>query len=306
VTGFEQFRRVGIGSAGQITDDTQMTLFTAEGLLWAYRRGSEKGICDPVGMVHQAYLRWLISQGVTPREKPVLGENGPGLLGVPELHARRAPGNTCLTALGSGDLGRPDKPINESKGCGGVMRAAPAGLLPLGSDPFERGVQIAAITHGHPSGYLAAGCLAQLVHDLAKGADLPVAVDHVRTRLQTWPGHTECLAALDSALALWQDTRRSPSAEGVEGLGAGWVAEEALAIGVYCALAAGEDFARGVLLAVNHSGDSDSTGSITGNILGVLLGEQAISADWLAVLEIREVIARLARDLSEAAQVGSA
>jgi ADP-ribosylglycohydrolase len=79
-------------------------------------------------------------------------------------------------------------------------------------------------------------------------------------------------------------------------LGGGWVGEQALAIAVCCALTA-EDFAEGVLRAVNHSGDSDSTGAICGNLLGAQLGEEAIPAAWLAELELREAIARLADDL---------
>src|SRR5215469_1142760 len=54
------------GRLGAITDDTQMTLFTAEGLLRAYVRGCLKGICHPPSVVHHAYLRWLITQGENP------------------------------------------------------------------------------------------------------------------------------------------------------------------------------------------------------------------------------------------------
>ena len=42
---------------GAITDDTQMALFTAEGILRAYVRGSEKGICSPASVVKFAYQR---------------------------------------------------------------------------------------------------------------------------------------------------------------------------------------------------------------------------------------------------------
>lgn len=87
-----------------------------------------------------------------------------------------------------------------------------------------------------------------------------------------------------------------PTAEKLTALGAGWVAEEALAIGVYAALAAGT-FREGVLLAVNHGGDSDSTGSIAGNILGAALGRGAIPAPWLEKLELRDVIEQVAADL---------
>ena len=51
------------GKVGAITDDTQMTLFTAEGMLRAYVRGMLRGICHQPSMIHKAYLRWLYTQG---------------------------------------------------------------------------------------------------------------------------------------------------------------------------------------------------------------------------------------------------
>ena len=78
-------------------------------------------------------------------------------------------------------------------------------------------------------------------------------------------------------------------------LGAGWVGEEALAIGVVCALTA-PDFASGVIAAVNHSGDSDSTGSICGNVLGALYGETAIPTEWLDSLHARDLVETVADD----------
>ena len=89
----------------------------------------------------------------------------------------------------------------------------------------------------------------------------------------------------------------TPSSEAVESLGKGWTGDEALAISLYCALVAGDDFARGIRLAVNHSGDSDSTGSITGNILGAILGKEAIPDDWLNRLELEGVIRQVGNDL---------
>src|SRR5579883_1882250 len=93
------------GRRGAITDDTQMTLFTAEGLLRADNRGREKGIADPLAVVHRAYLRWLRTQDERPPARPD-PEDG-WLLALPELHSRRAPGNTCLSALRSGRVGTP-------------------------------------------------------------------------------------------------------------------------------------------------------------------------------------------------------
>lgn len=85
----------------------------------------------------------------------------------------------------------------------------------------------------------------------------------------------------------------------IESLGDGWVAEEALAISLYCALVAGNDYRKGVLLAVNHGGDSDSTGSITGNIIGAIHGIDVIQDEWLSRLELKDVIKEVAVDLFE-------
>ncbi|MGH9005159.1 MAG: ADP-ribosylglycohydrolase family protein, partial [Acidimicrobiia bacterium] len=76
-------------------------------------------------------------------------------------------------------------------------------------------------------------------------------------------------------------------------------AEEALAMSVYCALVHSDDIRSALLLAVNHSGDSDSTGAITGNLLGAAWGVAAIPEDLLAGLEGREVIERVALDLHD-------
>ena len=113
-------------------------------------------------------------------------------------------------------------------------------------------------------------------------------------RLADEPGSDETLRAVEAAVAKARGARGTP--EEVEGLGQGWVAEEALAIALFAALVA-PTFEAGVLLAVNHSGDSDSTGSIAGQILGLLGGEGAIPPALLEDLEAREVIATVAVDL---------
>ncbi len=285
---------------GLISDDTQMTLFTAEGLIRAAVCRRDKGACNVPGVVHHAYLRWLHTQGekvAVPAKPGLYFDNKPDgwLVTVDELHARRAPGMTCLAALHSGTMGTVSEPANDSKGCGGIMRIAPAGLIG-GPDPFVLGCELAAITHGHPTGYLAAGFLAQLIDDVAHGISRAEAIEHASVKLREVKDHEECLRAVGKAVALAENGE--PSAEKVESLGEGWVAEEALSISLYCALVA-QEFADGVRLAVNHSGDSDSTGAITGNILGAWLGIRAIPADWLQKLELREVIEQIAGDLHE-------
>ncbi len=50
-------------------------------------------------------------------------------------------------------------------------------------------------------------------------------------------------------------------------------------------------------MAVNHDGDSDSTGAIAGNLLGAMNGIAAIPETWLARLELNAVIQEMADDL---------
>jgi ADP-ribosylglycohydrolase len=284
------------GRVGAITDDTQMTLFTAEGLILAARDPAFSGRSGMVRSVHRAYLRWLRTQGEHSTHPTFERSDEGWLLGVEALHSRRDPGNTCLSALRAPRMGSGEQPLNHSKGCGGVMRIAPVGLAGAVGDPFAVGCEIAAITHGHPSGFLAAGFQALAIREAAAGTPLRAACREAMEELRRHPSHEECATAVERALSLSAEKRGEASPEDVESLGGGWVAEEALAIGVFCALAA-PDFESALRLAVNHGGDSDSTGAIAGNLLGASLGEAAIPVRWLDVLELREEIARLAGEL---------
>ncbi|WP_228276440.1 ADP-ribosylglycohydrolase family protein [Dechloromonas sp. H13] len=286
---------------GAITDDTQMTLFTAEGLLRSANRARLSG-GDPDFQtgVAQAYQRWLVTQGDKSRLTPDVQSGW--LIRHGPLFARRAPGITCLTTLCK--MVRHDEQArNDSKGCGGVMRMAPVGLFVSGKEEaatdhaqtaFDLGCQLAGITHGHPAGQHAAGVLAVLIVRVIQGASLPAALDEARTILKTRNDHEETLAAINLAVRLVEDSGDCDNH--LRQLGQGWVAEEALAIAIYCALRS-NSFEEGVRLAVNLTGDSDSTGAIAGNLLGALYGVEAIPPRWLEPLELREVITAVADDL---------
>jgi ADP-ribosylglycohydrolase len=276
-----------LGEPALITDDTQMTLFTAEGLIRA------RGERNPA-VVHRAYLRWLDTQRLP---APPAAADG-WLAGHSFLYARRAPGNACLSGLASGRMGTLADPANpDSKGCGAVMRSAPFGFDPRWTveEAFDAAVECAVQTHGHPSGYLAAGAFAAITRTLVVDElDLPAAVAGALRLLRQRPKHQEVTAALEGALAL----DRGVTPERVETIGGGWVAEEALAIGVYAALAHPTDVRRALLAAANHSGDSDSTAAIAGNLLGAWHGEAALPADWVFRLEGRGTILEMADDLA--------
>ncbi len=288
------------GRRGAITDDTQMTLFSAEGLIRSASATAQGRSCAPLVSIHRSYLRWLHTQGQHSAHPDYDDAIDGWLVRTPSLHSRRAPGNTCLSALSLAQPGTIPHPINDSKGCGGVMRIAPVGFWdPPGA--FDFGCKSCALTHGHPFGYLAGGLAADLVARLLEGVTVIEGAGAALERHRPALGPEFC-TLLERAIDL--AAHPSVSAEDIETLGAGWVAEEAIAISMCCALHA-RDFDHGVRLAVNHSGDSDSTGSITGNILGAAYGVESIAHEWLDELELREEIAELADDLVTAVGGGT-
>lgn len=292
-------------AGGAITDDTQMTLFTADGLIRALVRDTHYGIVDAPAVMLRAYQRWLATQGEEPIGVGHPVDTGTSwLMQVPGLHARRAPGSTCLSSLRSGSRGSVDSPINQSKGCGAVMRAAPIGLIGnQGATAFDFGVRVGALTHGHPDGYLSAGFLAGLLAALPDAESVDAALDLATDQLREYGSHDATLRAVEQAR--WLATAPGdPSPERVEQLGAGWVGEEALSIAIYCVLVS-TSVRETLLLAVNHSGDTDSTGSIAGNIAGAIAGEVGLPGDLVASVELRDTIVRMADDLVAAFYEGA-
>ena len=157
-----------------------------------------------------------------------------------------------------------------------------------------RRTKLAALAHGHPIGALTRGVLAVLILALTDGASPSEALAASKALLRAETGHEETLRAIEMAEAF--AVSGLPHEEAIAPLVEGWVAEEALAISIYCALVA-RNFKQGMILALNHDGDSDSTGSIVGNLLGTMYGVKAIPAEWLEPLELRDVISELAEDL---------
>ena len=273
------------------SDDTQMTLFTAEGLVRSVGAGKVVDN-DIVAAIREAYVAWNETQT---RARPDDARYD-DLRAFPSLWALRHPGTTCLSAMAAGGRGTVGSPINDSKGCGGVMRTAPIGLVRgvTADRAFSLASRAAALTHGHPSGYLSAGALASMICDLISGVHLPESLERTRARLRRHPPHEETLTALDNAVA----DSRSPGTPNVipADLGGGWVGEEALAIAVYAALTA-VDFRDLLRIASNHDGDSDSTASIAGQIWGAHHGVAAIPVAWVSRLDLLDPLCEMAKGL---------
>lgn len=299
------------GEKAIISDDTQMTLFTAEGLGFGFFRALERGVgANAEVYIYQSYLCWYKTQGGRAES---LWEPVSELMRYPEMNRRRAPGNTCLAALGSGKMGTIKEPLNNSKGCGGVMRTAPLGFMrvkwsgrPAFGPALKTGAAAAAITHGHPMGWIPAGMLSDIVdrclygnYDFLKD----VVEDSLEAVKETYGTYAAC-AGFESlmrravSLAMENRTdgpyRAETDEEAIRKLGEGWVGDEALAIAVYAALTWEHDIKNCLRAAVNHSGDSDSTGAIAGNILGAFLGLDALPGDWVDRLELTDAMKDIA------------
>ncbi|MEC3954611.1 ADP-ribosylglycohydrolase family protein [Nocardia sp. CDC153] len=305
----------GSGFKGRISDETQLALFTMEALIRG-ARSREPGTTATVGLIQENLLVWLRGQGqgALP-EQPVPLQSG--LTGYPELMTNRGPTQTTISAMRrvaarqrpEVPLGTREHPINDSKGCAAVVRSAPCGLMSSMDHAFELACDAAALTHGNPSGWLPAGTLAATIFGLCRGLDVRTALEQARAQLVRHRDHEETAQALDAAVRL-ADTvafrgRPMPVPGVLERLGSGVIGSEAMALGV-CAAVCAENiggtpeqiFRNGVLLSVNHSGDSDSTGAICGALLGTRLGVNAIPQPWRARLDAAAAIERLAADFA--------
>lgn len=324
--GITTFALDGNGKA-LISDDTQMTLFTANGMLMGLTRGYMRGIGGrPEKYVDGAYLDWYYTQ--TGRKKEILINDFhyTWLCDLPEMAHRRAPGNTCLQACESMFRGKPV--LNNSKGCGGIMRVAPMALLDAGyasrsencysiEELAEAGGEIAECTHKHPLGFLPASLLTVLLYKVVPMTPEQVCeeidgivADTVNILDHIYKGKYEYdkryLEELTNKAVLLAHSNLS-DADAIRLLGEGWVAEEAWVIALFCAIRHIDSVEDAIIASVNHDGDSDSTGSICGNIMGAIYGYEHIKNRNIfcpkgkqleETLELSDIILALADDLA--------
>ena len=310
-----------------ISDDTQMTLFTANGMLMGLTRGYMRGIGGrPEKYVDIAYLDWFYTQTGKKREMLIDDWHPTWLRDLPEMAHLRAPGNTCLSACEN--LFRHEEVRNNSKGCGGIMRVAPMALLDAGyasrnengysiEELAEAGGEIAEVTHKHPLGFLPASLLTVLLYKV-----VPMSPKQVREEIDGIVADT--MNILDRIYKgkyesdkryLKELTEKAvrlahsdiSDADAIRELGEGWVAEETWAIALYSVIRHIDSVEDAILASVNHDGDSDSTGSVCGNIMGAIYGYEHIKERNIfcpegkqleETLELSEIILALANDLS--------
>lgn len=299
-------RYVTHNGIAEFSDDTQMTLFTLEGLLNGVRNTGSAKADETLPHIEKAYLNWYQTQTESP--KPLAGSE---LGNHKELWSRRAPGITCLNALESISNGY--DAVNDSKGCGGVMRVAPIGLYhAIHEDIYdytdtERLAGLSAeITHKHPASTLASALFASLIRfcisykKIDKSSFGMAVTDHLSSLQNAFPGYSRELKKFGEIINLAIRLANSDisDTEAIQRIGEGWIGDEAIAIAIYSVLRHITSFEDCIICAVNHDGDSDSTGAIAGNFIGAILGYSAIPEYYLDSLEMREAIEASADALS--------
>lgn len=322
----------------EVSDDTQMTLFTANAILMAQTRSCMRGIGGALEYyVEYGYIDWYLTQ--TESYENVMKRDlsrHTWISALPRLYSRRAPGNTCLTAIH--DIMERRTPANNSKGCGGVMRVAPYGLFCACHDSYYSieetdvaGGEIARLTHKHPLGWIPAIILTHIIYRIVKDREIQGLDKNYARKLftriviealnslpnlmvlnnvseTTWNKKNtigevfsndvkQQVELMEQALSL--ATNNHSDIENIRCLGEGWVGEEALAIATYAVARHIDSFEDALVASVNHDGDSDSTGSIAGNIIGAIVGYDAIPTKFKENLELHDVIIALADDLHQ-------
>lgn len=289
----------------EFSDDTQMTLFAAEGLMNGIIN-TKSGRPDAIlPYIKDAYLAWYKTQTEVPN--PVTGS---WLSNIKALWSRRAPGNTCMGALDN--LSRGLEVRNDSKGCGGVMRVAPIGIfngVHRNLYDYEKTAHLAGwsaeITHHHIASTLASALKATTVENCIQDEKVDRTIfgwivdGGLSLMREYFPGHDDELREFITLMKRAMELGKSyvPEREAIRELGEGWVGDEALAIAIFSVMRHIDNFEDCIVCAVNHDGDSDSTGAIAGNIIGAILGYSAIPQYYLDNLEIEPVVVSVADDL---------
>jgi len=282
------------GGKDLVSDNTQLSIFSVDGMIWADTRARRRGMYAYLSCLFYSYQKWYYTQtgGLADRDYEFIlsGE----ILENEELFARRGEGVTSLNALGSSiqnGYGTIENRINDLDRPGCVIRTAPIGLY-FANDPgmaFKIGCESAALTHGHTHAIMSAGYMAALIACLAQGKSLDeAAAEALRLLDEGELKDPEPGELIRRAISLAENVRTPRKA--IESIGEGWVACETAAIATYLAFRFESDFEAAINAATDFYGNTDSVAPAVGNITGCIAGSLEIPAPWILDLELAGLI----------------
>jgi ADP-ribosylglycohydrolase len=281
------------GGRDLISDNTQLTSFTLDGLVWADNRAISRGVYAYIPCLFYSYQKWYYTQtgGLADKSYDFILQGE--ILDWEELFTRRGSGETSLIAL-EGSIGNKfgtiKNRINNSKGCGSVNRVAPIGMYFWKNEEmsFRIGAESAALTHGHIDAILASGFYAAFIANIISGSEILEAAVSAQHRMKEHPGHENCSALIDKAVDL--GTGGKPVMKCMEDIGEGNTADEAIALAVLLCLRFTNDFVGAVKAATTFHGNTHSIPPLVGNALGAYLGLSAVPQRWINKIELYDLI----------------
>lgn len=310
---------IGKDDKGYITDDTQMTLFTIEAIL-----NYEKDLSVDKSLTYEfmkSYKNWYITQYNKYNEQ-VSKTYKSDLMLVEDMYRWRAPGNTCLTSIKQMDLVNKEyRTVNDSKGCGAIMRIAPIGLTYLwnshknGIDNLIKyTIENVLLTHQHILSTLSCLYYIYIINRLTESDTFMKAKKDMKlieldiifspNGLESKFLHNLFLYnykeqdtenSFSTIKNLWQTvkdliySKNSPSIDDIKQIGQGWVAEETLMIALYCVIQA-KSFEECIILAANHDGDTGSTAALAGQLYGLINPNEVINSKFFNRINEKDLI----------------
>lgn len=291
----------------RISDDTQMTLFAANAIIYAKTNKEEL-----VSTLKSAYEKWKDTQN----DNPKIDQSKMWIFEDKRLHKMRNPDLDLIFKSMKIEDGNVQYILDNVNGSGSVMRAAPLGLAVHYDSTHSRdddhmgvtklAVSDAMLTHGHPSAIEASTIFANLIFNLVqyKPTERKDLVDMIS--LVELFGHYEKEehAMLRNAVTMALDPKITDH-DAANAIGAINTAIEVLSYAVFCAIRYQNDFEKAIYAATKHQGYRGTTATICGNILGAWYGADKIKQIFdVSYLELSDVIDVLANDLYECIEEG--
>jgi len=277
-----------------ISDDTQLTAFTADGVIWADSRARKRGVYAYIPCIFYSYQKWLYTQSGSFADRSYEFLKPGEIFRWEDLFARRLPNPATLDVLEgciNGKYGTMKVPVNNMNSYGPVARVAPVGMYFTGNPEmaFKIGSESAALTHGNPSAWYAAGYFAALIAFVLQGEELELAAKHALEILRKQPISEEVQSFVEAAISMagqelidFDDAMKAfPSAA---------EAGQSLGIGLFCALRYRYDFEKALKKAANSTYGHNGAATICGSLLGAYLGSLEIPYDWIRNVELSDLM----------------
>ena len=292
-----------VNGYAEISSYTQLAAFACNGLLLAMTRGQMRGKMAPlanyIGLSHR---EWALSQRPGRPRKTYCW-----LSQQPELCRHRCMDTRMLDTLSKPTLGTLTEPENSASSATGLTTALAVGLfrrlVRMSQGELDLlGAEAVALTHGGATAFLSGAALTHIISLLIRDTETPLnkaALDAARAIKEQF-GHRysqafEVSSQLSLAVSL-ADDHVTPPVQVMERLECDNAAQ-VLAGAVYAILVCDGNFDSALITAVNHSGRSGAVGAVTGALLGLQMGEEALPEFYLECLEPADTLRELADDM---------